>query len=248
MKRFDGTLEELHALVKETGQEGQWSQPSANQHQFRSNSGAVLNWWNTAKKTVTFQGPEPAKSAFEAAIDAAASGDAPEKATAPVAIATSAQPAHIFVVHGHDDTTREQLERILLILGLEPFVLQNTSGGGMTIIEALERQIGRTPEAEFGIILMTPDDMGYAKRDGEAAIKPRPRQNVVMEMGMLLSSLTRERVAILVKGFVEQPSDAHGIIYLHFNDHVKEVVPRLADRLRSAGFNIDPGRITRAAT
>jgi predicted nucleotide-binding protein len=112
----------------------------------------------------------------------------------------------------------------------------------------MERQIGRTPEAEFGIVLMTPDDVGYAKRDGEQAAKPRPRQNVIMEMGMLLSSLTRERVAILVKGFVEQPSDAHGIIYLHFNDHVKEVVPRLAERLRTAGFCLDPSRITRAAT
>jgi hypothetical protein len=27
---------------------------------------------------------------------------------------------------------------------LEPFVLQNTAGGGMTIIEALERQIGNS--------------------------------------------------------------------------------------------------------
>lgn len=248
MRRFDGNLEELQALVRSIEQDGEWTQPASQHHQFRSNTGAVLNWWNTPKKTVTFQGSEPAKSALEAAMDAAISGGAPEKATTPAPIVASAQPPSIFVVHGHDDVAREQLERILLILGLEPFVLQNTSGGGMTIIEALERQIGRTPEAEFGIILMTPDDLGYAKRDGDTAIKPRPRQNVVMEMGMLLSSLTRERVAILVKGFVEQPSDANGIIYLHFNEHVKEIVPRLADRLRSAGFNLDPSRITRATT
>jgi predicted nucleotide-binding protein len=154
----------------------------------------------------------------------------------------------LFVVHGHDETAREQLERILLLLGLEPFVLQNTAGGGLTIIEALERQIGKEPEAKFGIVLMTPDDMGYAFREGDTRIQPRARQNVVMEMGMLLSSLTRNKVVILVKGHIEQPSDAHGIIYLHFNNHVKEVVPRLTERLRSAGFDIDADKITRAAS
>ncbi|EBW2249971.1 DNA-binding protein, partial [Salmonella enterica subsp. enterica serovar Enteritidis] len=110
------------------------------------------------------------------------------------------------------------------------------------------RQIGKEPEAKFGIVLMTPDDMGFANRDGSDKSQPRARQNVVMEMGMLLSSLTREKVVILVKGHLEQPSDAHGINYLHFNNHVKEVVPRLTERLRSAGFDISPERITKAAS
>ena len=247
MKRFDGTLEELQALVATTGQDGTWHQPGANHHQFRAAGGAVLNWWNTKKKTVSFQGPDPAKGALEAALDSASGGAPADVAATPVApAATVAQPERIFVVHGHDQTAREQLELILHRLNLDPFVLQNTAGMGMTIIEALERQIGRTPEAEFGIVLMTPDDMGYAKREGETAIKPRSRQNVVMEMGMLLASLTRKRVAILVKGHLEQPSDAQGIIYFHFNEHVKEVVPKLVERLRQAGFEITPEQISKA--
>jgi Predicted nucleotide-binding protein containing TIR-like domain len=112
----------------------------------------------------------------------------------------------------------------------------NTAGGGMMIIESLERKIGKAGESRFGIVLLIPDDVGYAKRDGEKEAKPRARQNVIMEMGMLLSSLARERVAILVKGFVELPSDAAGIIYLHFNGHVKEVVPKLAERLQAYGI------------
>jgi predicted nucleotide-binding protein len=48
----------------------------------------------------------------------------------------------VFVVHGHDAVAREQLELILLKLGLDPFVLANTGGGGLTIIEALEAEIG----------------------------------------------------------------------------------------------------------
>ena len=48
----------------------------------------------------------------------------------------------VFVVHGHDSIAREQLELIIHKLGLNPFVLANTSGSGLTIIEALEAEIG----------------------------------------------------------------------------------------------------------
>jgi predicted nucleotide-binding protein len=191
-------------------------------------------------------GPEVPRLSFEAAVEAACSGNAHAITVQEKTRDTDPNATRIFLVHGHDDVAREQLERILLILGLEPFVLQNTDGGGMTIIEALERQIGKEPEAKFGIVLMTPDDMGYAARDGADRLQPRARQNVVMEMGMLLASLTRPKVVILVKGHLEQPSDAQGIIYLHFNNHVKEVVPRLTERLRTAGFDIPPDKISKA--
>jgi predicted nucleotide-binding protein len=65
--------------------------------------------------------------------------------------------------------------------------------------------------------------------------KPRARQNVVMEMGMLLASLTRKRCAILIKGFVELPSNMGGVITIPFNDHVREAVPKLVQRLQEAG-------------
>ena len=37
-----------------------------------------------------------------------------------------------------------------------------------------------------------------------------------------------------------------GIIYLAFNDHVKETVPKLVDRLREAGFDLDQRAISEA--
>jgi predicted nucleotide-binding protein len=154
----------------------------------------------------------------------------------------------VFVVHGHDTAAREQLELVLHKLGLDPYVLANTTGGGLTIIEALESHIGGTNDAaKFGIVLMTPDDVGYSKRDGDSKAEPRARQNVVLEMGMLISSLGRPNVAILKKGHLEVPSDADGILYIGFNDHVKETVPRLAERLNHAGFSIDAIAISKAA-
>ena len=95
---------------------------------------------------------------------------------------------------------------------------------------------------------MTPDDIGYAKNEGEAKSEPRARQNVVLEMGMLISAVGRGNVAILKKGHLEVPSDALAILYIPFNDHVKEVVPKLADRLRAAGFVLNPENITKASS
>ncbi|MYN64891.1 MAG: hypothetical protein F4X11_07675 [Acidobacteria bacterium] len=153
----------------------------------------------------------------------------------------------VFVVHGHDERAREQLELVLHKLDLEPFVLANTSGGGLTIVEALEKEIHVPATADrFGIVLLTPDDMGYKAGENASEAEPRARQNVVMEMGMLIAAFGRPRVAILKKGHLEVPSDASGIIYISFNDHVKETVPKLCERLREAGFEISPTALTKA--
>ena len=152
-----------------------------------------------------------------------------------------------WLVVGHDKTSRDQLELILHRLGLEPFVLANTGGGGLTLIEALEKEIGpQQGQCRFGIVLLTPDDLGYARAEGPDKAAPRARQNVVLEMGMVLSVLRRTNVAILKKGHIEIPSDVQGIIYIPFNDHVSEAVPKLVDRLNTAGFNLDAGAIARA--
>nr|WP_276600413.1 nucleotide-binding protein [Nannocystis sp. ILAH1] len=159
------------------------------------------------------------------------------------------QKLTVFVVHGHDEVAREQLELVLHRLGLDPYVLQNRDSGGLTIIEALEQRIGRSAAGgiAFGIVLMTPDDVGYAKAKGSESSLPRARQNVVLEMGMLIASLGRERVAILKKGEIEIPSDAGGVIYISFERHVRETVPKLAQRLRGAGFSLQEERVSNAA-
>ena len=77
----------------------------------------------------------------------------------------------------------------------------------MTIFEELEREIVQPQtRSAFAIILLTPDDVGYRKDNPDEA-QPRARQNVVLEMGMLLGGLTRKNVAILRKGHMEDPSD-----------------------------------------
>lgn len=241
--KFRGSIDDLIKVVEASGVEGQWTGPDGKKFTFRTSEGAILNWWMQTN-TVQFQGPTEAKEPLVQAVTLAIEG----RTHAAVRSSGSTAKPEIFVVHGHDVSAREQLELVLRRLDLAPYVLMNTAGGGMTIIESLERKIGKAGESRFGIVLLTPDDVGYAKRDGEKEAKPRARQNVIMEMGMLLSSLARERVAILVKGFVELPSDAAGIIYLHFNDHVKEVVPKLAERLQASGIPLTATQISSATS
>ncbi len=248
--KFKGSLEDLKHILEINAVKGNWTKTGA-ADQFRSNNGGIINLFLNG--TINFQGQSPDKeniiSLIQSYIDSKVVGYG-AVASEPSPVYGSSTKTKVFVVYGHDTQSREQLELILHKLELEPFVLANKSGNGMTIIEALENEITSdvAGKCKFGIVLLTPDDMGYAKKDGETKAEPRARQNVVLEMGMLISSLKRSNVAILKKGHLEVPSDANGIIYLPFNDHVKEVVPRLVERLQTAGINISAKAVANASS
>lgn len=243
MPDFHEGIEALKAKVEASGIVGNWTEEAGGKHVFRSRERGILNHW-TATGRVNFQGPDAAQGPLKAIFAAAA----PVPVAAPAPAAPPAQPAanaaprtKIFIVHGHDTVAMEQLELILRRLNLNPFILQNNDGGGNTIIEALEQRIYQ--ESAFGIVLMTPDDFGYAKAGGVDHTQPRARQNVVLEMGMLFAALGRDRMAVLKKGALEIPSDINGLLRLDFNDHVKEVAVRLANRMKQSGIEIDDALI-----
>jgi predicted nucleotide-binding protein len=231
---FHGPLQELKDRILLLALDGEWEdQPNGVwKLKCRDRSGLL---WSETKGTVWFDGPPKVRDALKAKVEVAlADGASPAKVEA---------AGTIFVVHGRDHASRDQLELVLRRLGLAPYVLQVTGGGGDTLIEALERMIGKAAQSAFGIVLMTPDDMGYLGGEKPEDAKPRARQNVIMEMGMLLASLTRRRCAILQKGFVETPSNMGGVITIPFNNHVREAVPKLVQRLQEAGFKLDPSAI-----
>ena len=143
-------------------------------------------------------------------------------------------PNRVFIVYGHDKGALEQLELFLRRLKLEPIILQNLPSGGDTLIEKLET----FTDADFACVLLTPDDEGHPVGKPEMA-KPRARQNVVLELGMVLTKLGRSRVAILVKGEgLERPSDIEGLIYIPFRERVDEAKNLLGASLQDAGFSI----------
>ena len=234
MGKFMGEFAELKAAVATTGKTGTWTEGQNGLQTFRAKTGEILNWW-PSKGTINFQGVNA--ESFGPIMEAALGNPAP--------VATAPDATKIFVVHGHDRDARDQLELVLLRLGLQPFILQNSDGGGKTIVEALEQHIYK--EAAFGIVLLTPDDFGYACTGTEADRQPRARQNVILEMGMVMAALGRDRIAILQKGTLERPSDTDGILRIGFNHHVREIVPALVQRLQAGGFEINAQMVAAAS-
>lgn len=238
MDNFLGEIDELKCAVDQCGIKGVWTESSgsAQSFSFRGRTGEILNWW-PKKGTLQFQGKK--QDNFRSQLATVLQSEAPAPAV------KNDPPKRIFIVHGHDRDARDQLELILMRLGLQPFILQNSDSGGKTIIESLEHNIYQ--ETAFGIVLLTPDDYGYTKDSTDADRQPRARQNVILEMGMVMASLGRDKMAILKKGALEIPSDTDGILRIEFNEHVREIVPKLAQRLQAAGFDIDSQKIAAAA-
>lgn len=143
----------------------------------------------------------------------------------------------VFVVYGHDLNARTQLEAMLRRWDIEPLIIDQLVSSGQTIIEKLEEN---TDRVQFGIVLATPDDIGYSKGNEECK-KYRVRQNVILELGMLLSKVGRAKVAILLSQAeeMEKPSDIDGLIYIPFINNVEDAKVSLAKELQRNGYEID---------
>jgi predicted nucleotide-binding protein len=138
----------------------------------------------------------------------------------------------VFVVHGHDGEPREAVARFLQEVGLDPIILHEQPNQGRAVIEKFEAH----GDVGFAVILMTPDDVGKGKDDDE--LKPRARQNVVLELGYFMGRLGRNRVCVLKRGDIEVPSDFAGVVYVPF-DLSAGWKQALARELQEAGYAID---------
>jgi predicted nucleotide-binding protein len=144
----------------------------------------------------------------------------------------------VFIVHGHDDATKEKVARFVEKLGLEAIILHEQVNKGMTVIEKFEEY---SNNAGFAIALFTPDDIAYPLGE-EKERKPRARQNVVLEMGYFVGSLGRDKVCVLYKGDVELPSDILGVIYTKIDNHDSWKL-NLAKELKTAGYSVDLNKL-----
>ena len=144
----------------------------------------------------------------------------------------------VFIVHGHDDEAKETVARFVENFGIEATILHEQANKGQTIPEKFEEHAS---EAGFAIILLTPDDVG-ASKDKIKNLKPRARQNVVLELGYFWGRLGRGRVCVLHKGGVELPSDMQGLLYVPMNSPDEWQLP-LAREMKQAGLPIDLNKL-----
>jgi len=117
----------------------------------------------------------------------------------------------VFVVHGHDGV-RHTVSELISGAGLTPVMLDGRPNRGRTIIEKLEDHANTS----FAVVLLTPDDEG--RKRGSRRLRPRARQNVILELGYFLARLGRQRVCALYVAGVELPSDFHGVLYVEIDD------------------------------
>ncbi len=137
----------------------------------------------------------------------------------------------VFIVHGHDDLAISEVKNTLIQLGLEPIVLRDKPSSSKTIIEKIEHF---SNEVRFAIILYTPCDIGGKDKD---TLKPRARQNVVLEHGYLMAKIGRNNTCALIKEDVEKPGDIDGIVYIPMDTH-NAWRYSIVDELKSSGFNV----------
>lgn len=166
---------------------------------------------------------------------------APVPAETPQPVASS-----VFVVHGHDAHTRDQVCDELRRIGVEPVTLAKERGPSQSLLQKFLRVAER---ANFAIVLLTPDDFGASLRQydqpgvGTHALKFRARQNVILELGFFYGRLGWENVFVLQgpapKAYpdFEHPSDLAGVVFEEI-DEAGAWKAELARKLAEAGFSL----------
>lgn len=141
----------------------------------------------------------------------------------------------IFIVHGHDDEMKVKVAYLISKLGLNPIILNEQANGGKTIIEKFEEH---SQKVNYAIVLMSnKDDLGRSIQ--EEKLKPRARQNVILELGYFIGQLGRNRVCVLKMEDVEAPSDILGIVYTAYSNKSNDWQHAVAKELSAAGFDVD---------
>ena len=197
--------------------------------QFRTEEGPIVNVYRTG--TVQVQGRN--KAELEGRL-----GRTPSPAT-PGRASRAEAPVDVFVVYGHDEDAKGQTEAMLRRWGCNPILLDQIPAEGFTLIEKLEKYGSRAP---FAVVLATADDV-YISEEDEKEV--RARQNVVLELGMMLAHLGRPNVAILLEDKVgmRKPSDIDGLEYLGFKNTVKDAALALAKMMANRGYRIDVTKV-----
>lgn len=160
-------------------------------------------------------------------------GNTPPKTGIPIKNKTN----KVFIVHGHDELAKTNLEVLLRELGLEPVILHRQADEGMTIIEKFEKH----SDVGYAFILLTPDEISYLKteenkKDQQRIKEKRARPNVIFEFGYFVGKLGRSKVCCLHTGDVSLPSDVSGMIYKKYLNSVEELTISIIKDLKASGY------------
>ena len=155
-------------------------------------------------------------------------------------------PTSVFVVHGHDRSTRDIVCIALREFGVEPIVLSQALGQSQSL---LQKFFAVSSKARFAVVLLAAEDYGASLLQynepnvGDRALQFRARQNVILELGFFYGHLGWENVFVLIrrgpKVFpnFERPSDLDGAVFDEIDD-AGLWKTTLATKLESVGFQL----------
>ncbi|MGX9890326.1 TIR domain-containing protein [Streptomyces sp. NPDC002276] len=152
----------------------------------------------------------------------------------------------VFVVHGRDEEVRQAMFGLLRRLDLRPLEWEElVRATGKTAPFLGEVVMNAPAQAQAALVLLTPDDvaklhphlLGNRERDDETQLTGQPRQNVLIELGMVLMAYP-ERTVIVEVGRLRHVADIAGINVIRF-DGTEASLAKIAARLRLAGCQLD---------
>lgn len=154
----------------------------------------------------------------------------------------NASPAlsnRIFIVHGHDQALKTDVERFIKEIGLEPVVLHRQPDSGATVIEKFEKH----SDVGYAFILLTPDEIAYTTdqvpvEDAKRKKEYRARPNVIFEFGYFVGKLGRNRVCCIYKQPASMPSDLRGLVYKQVTSSIDEQAYPIIRELKAAGYEV----------
>jgi predicted nucleotide-binding protein len=217
------TLEEALSRLTAAGIEPLNIEDMQNGKRVICRNAAIVNVYDTG--SVNVQGKPAARPETEMALGAAVK-------------VTAEANNKVFVVYGHNDAVKTELQLFLHKLGLEPIIVGDLPKRGRTLIESLEYALSMDPA--FTLVLWTPDDKASPVADpGKEYLQPRP--NVIFELGLAIGRFKREKVGILWQNTdnFEDPSDLKGIFSIRFNKGIHEIQTEIIKDLVSAGLPVD---------
>ncbi len=140
----------------------------------------------------------------------------------------------VFIAHGHAHEHLTTVKEFLRALDLDPIVMTEKARSGATVIE----QLTALGDVDYAVILMTPDDMGGLASAPPETYRPRPRQNVLLELGYFVGRLGRQSVGVLTAPDLELPSNLHGVLHTKLDEGGRWRFD-LTKELRAAGLPVD---------
>ncbi|MFE2724186.1 TIR domain-containing protein [Kitasatospora sp. NPDC059327] len=176
-------------------------------------------------------------------------GQAAERMADARASAAPERSRNVFVVHGRDEQVRREMFGLLRRLGLNPLEWEHLVGATGLPSPFIGEVVAHAPRvAGAALVLLTPDDVAVLHDDLKGSAEPphelaptgQPRQNVLIELGMVLMAFP-ERTVIVEFGDIRPASDLAGRNVIRFtaDGNPAFALRKVAQRLQVAGCPVD---------